>query len=272
MSQVAFLLVTCCLEPSRAQILTQVVANIIKQAPQLKHNLTVFDNASTQPDVIDLLKTNFDNVWQSNRNVGYWSAIDWFLETCTYRVDIPDYVFIIESDMMIYDWNKLQSCIAHLDNNANVGSVRLHEYSVANRHLYDKDKPRHDSKRNIWQSHTNKANNKPVSFFRNVGDIWDTSFLTQLPALNRYEDMKQVFEELNKRSSFTELDFQQLYWDRYNVTAILDGGLFHCDPGSFGAKTITGSWTSETELKRTGYQATRTATILPKNEYTVHRV
>lgn len=268
--KVACLLVTCCLEPSRAEILSKVIGNLQDQAPELQPTLTVFDNASTEVGTIDVLADCFHNVYQADHNVGYWTAIDWWLSHLA--DDPPPYTYIIESDMIHYAFDKLWTCADYLDSNPDVGSVRLHEYSVADKHLYDKDRPRRDSRRNLWQSHTNKVTGKPVRLDHSSGDVWSTTFLTQLPALNRYQTMRDVFAELRAMQRFTELDFQRLYWQRFPRTGILDGGIFNCDLNPYGAKAVTGSWTSEAELKRVGYQATRTAAIVSPDQYTVTRL
>jgi hypothetical protein len=269
---VAFLLVTCCLEESRARLLDQVIANLRTEAPELATRLTVFDNASTVLGTRELLTSNFTNVWQADRNVGYWSAIDWWLWSCQHRHDPPKYTYIIESDMIHYDFNRLWTCAKYLDDNPDVGSIRLHEYSIAERHLYDKDRPQPQSRRGLWQTHHNRVTGKPVKIDHSSGDIWSTTFLTQLPALNRYETMLEVFKQLGQLKHFTELDFQSRYWDRYQRTGILDGGLFHCNLNPYGARGITGSWTSEADLHKLGYQATRQAFIVPRDQYNVSRL
>jgi len=267
---VAFLLVTCCLEQSRTDVLTEVLKNLNEQAPWLREKLTVFDNASTAPGTIDALCSSYVNVYQADKNVGYWSAIDWWLQHITPAA--PSYTYIIESDMIHYNFAKLSECVSYLDTNADVGSVRVHEYSVAERHLYNKDVPHRDSRKALWQSHTNKVTGQQVSFEHSRGDIWTTTFLTQLPALNRYQAMKDVFDELRTMPRFTEPDFQALYWRRYQKTGLLDGGLFHCNLNPYGAKVVTGSWTSEADLQRLGYKTTRRASIVPSDQYIVRRL
>jgi len=275
---VAFLLVTCCLEQSRAEILAQVLKNLGEQAPELYEKLTVFDNASTITGVEDVLRDCYLNVYRANKNVGYWTAIDWWLDHLA--GDPPTYTYIIESDMIHYNFNKLWTCAAFLDDHPDVGSVRLHQYDVANRHLFNKDAPRPDSKRNLWQSHRNKVTGEPVVLEKAEGDIWTSNFLTQLPALNRYETMRGVFKVLNharlaKTSVdhvFSEFDFQRLYWQDYQKTAILDGGIFHCDLNPYDKRSLTGSWSSPEELRRIGYQTTRMASITPRDQYTVTKL
>jgi len=266
---VAFLLVSCCLEPSRTRILERVVDNLCTHVPSIVPALTVFDNASTDAGVVSLLKNRFPNFFQADRNVGYWTAINWWVEQLSNAP--PKYTYIIESDMIHHNFERLWTCAEYLDANPDVGSVRLHEYSVAQRHLYNKDVPRSDSRRNLWQSHVNKVTGKPVKLDHSSGDIWSTTFLTQLPALNRYPAMREVFSELRNLDQFSELDFQSRYWQRYQRTGILDGGIFKCDLNPPGAKEITGSWTSEHDLRRLGYQTTRRAAILPKDQYIVKR-
>ena len=267
---VAFLLVTCCLEQSRADLLAEVVRNLHEQAPEIP--LAVFDNASTVPGVTEMLKANFPFVWRSDRNVGYWSAIDWWLDVLDKANPKPDFTYIIESDMIHYNFNKLWQCASYLERNPDVGSCRLHEYSIENRHLFNKDAPLPESKRNLWQSHTNRATNKPVIFSQSEGEIWTTTFLTQLPALNRFPAMREVFAYLRQKGQFSELDFQRAYWSLYQRTAILDGGIFHCDLNPYNAGKLTGSWSSPEQLKQIGYQTTRTALITPRDQYTVTRL
>ena len=269
--KIAFLLVTCCLERSRSEILAQVIGNLQKQAPEIQPVLDVFDNASTEEGTIDVLKDCFSNVYQADHNVGYWTAVDWWLQHLT--VDPPAYTYVIESDMMHYDFNKIWTCADYLDVHPDVGAVRLHEYSIENYHLYNKDKPLPNSRRNLWQSHTNKVTGNDVQLIEPTkGDVWETTFLTQLPALNRYETLRDVFAELGTLEGFIEPDFQRLYWQRFQKTGILDGGIYHCDLNTYGTKTITGSWTNPAELERLGYQATRAGRIMPRESYTVVKV
>lgn len=139
MSDVSFLLVTCCLDESRANVLTDVVKNLSSQYDGDEDDLTVFDNSSTIIGTHELLTNTFKNVYVADVNVGYWSAIDWWLESIEHKQ--PKYTYIIESDMIHYDFHKIWDAAKLLTNNDQIGSVRLHEYSVENWHLYNKDNP-----------------------------------------------------------------------------------------------------------------------------------
>jgi hypothetical protein len=268
---VEFLLVTCCREDSRAHILNEVVTNLKSQFPECASQVTVFDNASTVSGVRELLISNFDNVFSSDKNVGYWSAIHWWLNHV--KDSDSKYTYIIESDLIHYGFQSLWSCVEFLDKNDDVGSVRLHEYSIANRHLYNKDVPHKNSRRTLWLSHINKMTNKPVEIEETTSNlIYKTTFLTQLPALNRFSAMKIAFDVLQHMPHFSEIDFQRLYWEQYKKTAIFDGGIFNCDLTAYGRKVITSSWTPANELTMLGYQTTRFASITPLEQYVVTQI
>ena len=265
-----YLFVTCCLEESRFEVLKEVVTNLLEQVPsEVIDNLTIFDNRSSVLKTLDLIYESFpnSNFVVSERNVGYWTAIRWWLE----NVEQADYTYIIESDMIHYDFDRLSTCEDFLDGNKKVGSVRLHEYSVKNKHVYDKDNPRSDSRRNIWQRHVNRVTGDKIkhTLADKKNRIWTNNFLTQLPALNRTYSMKMVFEQLTKIGRFSELDFQRLYWQLHPRTAVLDGGIWHMEPGSHGGKAITGSWTPPAVLEKIGYQNSRFGSIEPDNTYRV---
>lgn len=271
MSKVAFLFVSCCLEPLRAETLGKVVDNMKEQMPSLLSTVDVFDNASTQQGIVEFLINTFKNVYVANKNIGYWSAIWWWLDQLVDNP--PDYTYIIESDMVHYDFHRFWDCVLYLDKHPDVGSVRVQRYSYAERDRYNKDKPRQDSYINDLQSHTNHVTGSPVVFFdKNVGGILESTFLTKLPALNRYATMKSIFDELLKMKAFTELDFQRLYWEKYERTGVLDLGIYHCDFTGYGVKNITGSWTDPNILARIGYLPTRQAIIMAPDLYTVTKL
>ena len=267
-SEIDFLLVTCSMEQSRHDILKNVVDNLKQQAPEILEKITVFDNASKIEDTHRLLLSTFKNVYISNKNVGYWTAINWWLN----NIQTKKFVYIIESDIIHYDFQKIYECETFLNSNSDVGSVRLHEYSVKNRHLYNKDCPVRDSKKSIWQSHTNKCTNKKIELSQtDNSDIWKTTFLTHLPALNRSETLKKCFMKLSKYEKLSEFDFQKLYWDEFKITGILDSGIFNVPDAAFGTKNITGSWTDKNVLQQIGYQETRNSKIVATEDFEVKK-
>lgn len=267
-----YLFVVCCLEDSRANILKDVVSNLKNNDSVYTDNLTVFDNGSTVPWVKNYLSDNFKNVFFSNENVGYWSAINWWLNS---GCDL-EYSYIIESDMIHYAMNKLFMCEEFLTSNEDCGSVRLHEYSVKNKHLYNKSSPVSGSKKTIWQSHINRVTNDQIKHDLSLDTpevkIYKNNFLTQLPALNRTKSLKTVFQKLTEMKDFCEFDFQKLYWELHNGTSIIDDGIFNCDAGSYGKDIITGSWTDQNTLNKIGYKNTRFASIIDLNDMNVNKL
>lgn len=266
----AILLVTCCLEETRHDVLGSVIDNIVNVCPpDWRRRITVFDNASTHPGTLDALRV-FDNVHVADRNVGYWSAIDWWLNGL--RNTPPAYTYVIESDMVHYRPETLDKCVRFLDDHPELGAMRLLEYSVADRVLYDKDRPVTGSRRNHWQSHVNRALGAPVEHRHVEGPFWSTNFLTQLPALNRYDAMLRCFAELSRRQAFTEHDFQSLYHDIHPTISLVDGGIFNCNLTHGHAETVSASWTDDVTMRRLGYRPTRHASIVPSDQYTVTRL
>lgn len=265
---IAFLLVTCCREQSRAEILAEVIKNLHEQAPELYETLTVFDNASTIPGTIDVLRDSFTHVYQSDKNVGFWSAIDWWLDHL--NDDPPQYVYIIESDLIHSRWNKLWECAAFLDRHPGCGGVRTHEYVVAERPLYDKDHPRRDSKRHAWRSHKNIITGQRVDIDHAEDDLYVTTFPAHVPALNRYSMMDRTFKKLRQMPGFTEHDFQRACHEQYQQMGLIDGGLFK--ELAYNGAGAVGSFMSPDALKKMGYQTTRSATITPQDQYKVSRL
>jgi hypothetical protein len=264
-----FLLVTCSMEQSRHDILVKVVENLKKEAPEIIDRITVFDNASKVKETSLLLTAQFPNIYVSDKNIGYWSAIKWWLD----NIQTKKYTYIIESDMMHYNFKKIYDCKEYLDANCDIGSVRLHEYSVVDKHLYDKEKPTADSKKYIWQSHTNRVTNKKIEFLKNDNGIWKTTFLTQLMSLNRSTAIKNAFSKLEEFDKFCELDFQKLYWQQYQYTGILDKGIFvYANESAWGGSSITGSWTNKNTLEKIGYQETRNSKIINSTSYTCKKL
>lgn len=279
---IAFLLVTCCLEQTRWEILQSVVENLNTCVmPHIDADaFTVFDNASTTPNIEPYLKRSFKHVFRSDSNVGYWSAIHWWLGFL--RNQRPKYVYIIESDLIHFESapGHLLRCIEFLNNNPNFGSIRLHEWTYAERHLYNKDAPVENSKRTAWRSHTNWVTKRPVEIFPTSDPIiYGTTFLTQLVAVNRYDHMLTAFEKIVTQQQFVEPEFQSAYRAACvaetgcePLTGIVDGGIFNCDLASFNSRTIASSYTPPTRLAQLGYRTTRVSNIVPRDSYVVTKL
>ena len=273
-----YLLVTCSLEPSRARIARRVLENLQEQdrAWPFFENLLVFDNGSTQDFGLSEMSAiqKRAKCVRSDRNVGYWTAIDWVLANASklmgrdYR-----YLYIIESDLIHNDMHRLGEAEVFLNEHPEIGSIRTQEFSVKDKHLYDKNKPVRGSQKHAWVALYNAITREDIWFKEADSQkrIFSTNFHTKLPALNRIESLKGVFSELRAMSDFTEYHLMEGYYRRHPVIGLLDGGLFRMDPESLKEETVTGSYTSGAQLNQVGYHSTRTAQIL-KEPFEVKRL
>ena len=260
-----FLLISCCVEESRFEILEKVVMQLLSQVDGYGDYglpIVAFDNGSTHPGTVDFLKGMLSvPTYAARTNLGYWSAIRWALD----NVDTSgyEYIHIIESDHYYYDLPSIALAENFLDEHPEVGAVRLQEYSVAQQHLYNKSRQHKDGKKYAWVTHTNTATGKPVELHETEHDrIYTSNFLTVLHGLNRLDTMREVFDELGFDERFSEPDFQRLYHQRHPIIALLDGGIFHAKLGftPMNPKALSGSWSHD--VSRLGYRTTRQDTIL----------
>jgi hypothetical protein len=232
-SKTLYLLITCSKEQTRHQVLDAVVKNLSNiMTSEVNDNLIVFDNQSTVEDSIKILSENFKNVYQSRVNLGYWSALNWCLENYQTLLNRQyKYVYIIESDLIHTDdaFSKIKTCEDFLDKYDFIGFVRTEEFSVKNRHLYDKDSYSRDSKTYAWTRQFNSIEGRGVEFMQSEDfpDIYACNFLAKLPALSRLEVVKNVFSSLKNNDSFSEQEYQKLYYKHHQVSALIDGGIFH---------------------------------------------
>ncbi len=167
-------------------------------------------------------------------------------------------------------FDRVYDCVNYLDKRPHVGGVRLHEYDVANKHLYDKDKPTKGSRTNAWRSHTNTSTGAKVELRQDVDDFYQTNFNAHLPAVNRYEMLCHTFDVLATQQKFTEHDFQRICHERYQTIAMLDGGIY--EDIAFNGSTVVGSHTANEILKTLEYQSGRVSSIIPRDQYVVERV
>lgn len=262
-----YLLVTCCVEQTRFDILKCVIENIkTEQCTKkfdIEDDLIVFDNGSTIEGVVDLLISNFKTVYRSNVNEGFWSAINWVIN----NVDVHhkyDYIYIIESDHIHFALEKIEKIETFLNLNPNVGGVRCQEFFVSERHLYDKTLPLQNSRTYAWVNQINEKTKKRIQIKQtDTPDFYITDFLSQLHSVNRIHAMKTVFSKLEQISysrKFSELDYQLLYYEIYPQFGIIDGGVFHAKL-SWRNGSLAGSYCGADARDKIGYQETRISSI-----------
>lgn len=271
-----FLVVTCTLENSRMLALEEVVKNLRSMPDQsFLDDLILFDNASTMKESDELVSSYFKHVFKSDANVGFWSAIQWVLDNYKDLLDRDyKYLYVIESDMIHTSdaFQRLEHCERFLETHDDVGLIRVEEFSVANRHLYDKRDHRPDSRRYAWVVQDNFIQKKRIEF--QVADeearIFTCNFLAKVPTVTRIDTMKQVFAKLATLEGFSETAFQQYYYEHFQKNALLDDGIFHSKLGNDNNVTLKGSYVGD-EGRKVGYRETRSDRIIAVPEGTVKR-
>lgn len=260
-----YILVTCSLEESRQTVLQEVIDNINKQecVDVLKDNIIVFDNASICKDTVDLLCKNFRNVYVSNKNVGYWSAMSWCLNNVSHEE--YDYVHMIESDMLFDDYSKLSLCEDFLDRNSNLNCVRTSRFDVQNKHLYDKNNRSSRSNVNCWQ--TLLSCYKDPAYFTHIeGNFYKTNLPAVVCGLVRKSALMSVLRDLSTKNRFVEHDYQKLMFKLSNDIALYDGGLHVASTKT----TVASSWPNTSS--KYGYRESRADKIEDEHTYSVVKI
>lgn len=266
-SETLFLLVTCSMDRARAKLATTVAENLIEHNNKSSFfdNLLIFDNNSNYKEHLQGFPGNV-RVALSNLNIGYWSAINWTLDNyqSIFNRDYK-YIYIIESDLLHYDFDRIWACENFLNLHPIIGSVRTQEFSVRLKFLYDKKYTWLPfSRENSVVSQLNAVTKEKIWFKLTdpKNKIWITNFHTKLPALNRISAMKEVFRGLCISSeSVSEMQFIKRYHDIYKLTAVLDGGIYKI-MNSINSHGLSGSYSKPEELEKFGYRATRFDAII----------
>lgn len=256
-----YLLVTCSMDEGREYLACQVCKNL--EAENSGHNFTedliVFDNASLYERHFESIPKDAKLI-KSDRNVGYWSAINWVLRHYKKIMGRDyDYIYIIESDLIHRDMKRLDYCEDFLINNPNVGGIRTQNFSVKFKVFYNK--------KYHWIPFVNKSSlvsqKNPITgdsvwfdLVNKDAKIYLTNFHAKLPSLNRVHAMKKVFKKLEAKKNITEFDFMKLYFKEYPLMGILDGGLYKM-LSSIETSYVSGSYSTYDQLKKIGYSNTR---------------
>ncbi|MCZ8313248.1 MAG: hypothetical protein O9320_20585 [Magnetospirillum sp.] len=259
------LLVTCSQDESRRVLAEKVAQNISTLASEagLASSLVLFDNASKYTDHLKYMPAH-SYICCSERNIGYWSAIDWVLRN---RDSLggrgKKYLYIVESDLWHDSLLPLAECEAFLDLENSAVGVRTQEFSVRGRWRYDKGLSHVPFRKRRSLIHlVNQATGEKAWFKKtSLNNLWLSNIHAKLPALNRIDALENVFRQLAARETFSEVDFFRLMMAQMPRIGILDGGIWHQLSTLDTSEVTSGSWSSEAELKKLGYQTTRTASI-----------
>lgn len=264
-----YLLVTCCVEESRFQVLNTVVSEL--QAEMTRKNMSIlddlwiFDNGSF-PKAKEFLERNFsrDRIFYAQENYGFWSAINWFLAEMKVRgLNQYDYIHVIESDHTYFALEKLLAAEEALNRYPHIGSIRCQEFVVSEAHLYDKDLHLPGSRRYAWVRQIDWDGTQ-IRFHKtdNALDLYESRLVPLLHSVNRLDAMNYAFSELQNHEFLDEMQFQMYYRQKYPISGMIDGGLFHAKLTWGDSKKITGSWTPAQECAQIGYRNTRQDSIV----------
>lgn len=271
LEDILFVVVTCTMEESRDRALHKLIQSLNKQHRNVgfRNNLLVFDNASTRTDTLKSLDPSVVMA-MSPENLGYWGALYWSMahaETLFGRRFKQ--IHPIESDLVIYNLERLTEAAAFLDHQDDIHTVRTQEFSVAQKSRYFKGTRHLLPRRRSQVAAYNGVTEEPVRFEKDdrFANIYHTNWHAKVPALHRFETLQKIFETLASRDCLTELDFMKVAHSRHPDVALLDGGIFYANLNNpiwpWEKKGITGSWQDSETLAEIGYRMTRTD-FIPK--------
>lgn len=255
-NKIAYMLLTCSRERSRYETMASVIQNLKSHPNFNKFNsdLIAFDNASTHEDAKDLLHSTFKHVVDAQDNYGYWNALGWVVRNHASVLGKEyEYIYLIESDQIHYDWDGLDIAESYLDSHPEISSMRVREFSVADAHLFDKERQSSESKRWAWCTQRNPFTGARVSFEQTENPrVFLTNFTALPPSVNRTTMMKHAFDHLESLPHFTEKDFWKACYDYNPVVALLDGGVCHAKLG-FSPDVVSSHFSTPETLKKSGY-------------------
>lgn len=253
-------LITCSKEKSRDDVFARVAGNLIElnRREEFFDRLIVFDNDSNQPATLKLLK-QFPRVYRSSVNVGYWTAIRWVLNNLC---EDHKYIYLIESDNLHTTLDPVRASCDFLDQNLDVGSVRLQRFKVRFRYLYDKYS--FLGRRNPDAvTLANLVTSERAWFKQSVEDrrFFRTNLCTKLPSVNRVSLLQKVFAQLEKLDKFEEGHLFRFANELYPVTAVFDGGAYTSRLGHQSTGVVNGSFVKPEQEAELNYFQSRFATM-----------
>jgi len=261
------LLVTCSRDETRRDLAIRVTTNLAELTPTagLADRFVVFDNGSTLDDHLALVPPG-TIVCRSERNLGYWSAIQWVLAHRDHLFGQPfEYLYIVESDLVHRDLVPLGVCERFLESEPRAACVRTQEFSVRLRWRFDKRWQRLPFHVLRSQIVLRNAVTDEKAWFRpaaGLEEVYLSNLHAKLPALNRLDALDRVFGKLSEMASFTERDFFRLMMERHPYVGVYEGGLFWSAVSWANRdRFVMASYTDERHLGRLGYQPTRATRI-----------
>lgn len=269
LERVLFVVVSCTRDPSRERAFGRLIKSLNREHGRVgfRNNLMLFDNASRIRT--PMAKWKVPAIFADCAdNIGYWSALKWSMDNAPELFGRQfDYIHPIESDLVLYELDRLAEAVRFLDSTRAVHSVRTQEFSVSNRNRYFKGRSKLFACRRSLVADYNGVTNAKVTFEKVSGfdRIYRTNWHAKVPALHRWSTLQEGLNELAARESIDELQFMQVMQGQSDQVGVLDGGIFYALLNNpiwpWEKRLLTGSWSDPEELENAGYRPTRRDTM-----------
>lgn len=267
--RVLFVVVACTRDASREKAFRRLIKSLNRMHSRVgfERNLLLFDNASTIQSPLESWKAPAFFAMCSE-NIGYWSALKWSMDNAADLFGRRfDYIHPVESDLVLYDLEKLGEAVRFLDETATIQTVRTQEFSVASRFRYFKGGSRMIAKRRSLVADYNGVTNEKVTFEKAQGfkNIYFTNWHAKVPALHRWSALADALNKLSSRQNIDELQFMEIMQMKSDRVGLLDGGIFYALLNNpiwpWERRLLTGSWSDPEQLEAIGYRPTRRDTM-----------
>ncbi len=262
MNDVLFVVVTYTPDESRERGLINLIRSLNEQHG-FSNNLLIFDNASPRRKALCKIKAEAAFAL-CPENLGYWGALQWAMDNAE-AVFGRRFAFIhpIESDLTLFNLERLGEGVAFLKARQDIDTVRTQEFSVGSKSRYLKNSWHPFKVRRSRVADYNGVTNERVRFEKTEGfqNIYVTNWHAKVPALHRFDVLRDAFEELAKLPRLTEYEFMKAMHRRNPKVALLDRGIWYMeDPKT---QKLSGGWSSEALREQYGYRNSRND-VMPK--------
>jgi len=263
------LVVLCSMSQDRFSIAKAVLGSLKASENFLNCNFLIIDNGSKYTLKQSELLVGCTYITMP-QNLGYWGILHWAMYSPFSPLydDSPEYIYIVESDHIHFAFNKLNEVLESLDSHPEITCARVAEFSVRYRHFFSKENRLLPFRRKRSLVSTRNAITKQKASFVPIKEndsIYLSNWHARLPSVFRYASLKETFNQLALRSSFTEHHFFEIMHEQSSQILVLDKGIFYPASSASNSKNVlSGSWMQNYGGKSEGYQPTRIAQLKPE--------
>jgi len=260
-------LVVCSLEASRRELDKKTLLNlselIQKELPN--SDFLVFDNGSSDTSHLKLL--NNTTIVRCKKNYGYWSALNWILNSYLKNYEKKyDYIYIVESDIIHTKLNIVGEIARLMDVNLNLNHARTQRFSRFNRLRFDKKFSFLPTLFHDYANHVSYFNEvtKAKAIFNRIPEsknMFYSNLHPKLPGLHRINKLQRIFTKLCLYDSFSENNFYEEAMYLSKEILLLAPGIWYTTASPMNKKIYTGSYSDVSKLNQAGYFSTRSSSI-----------